>query len=138
MGVSWSSCPLLLAAFSVPLDEGSRVDVVVVPLAGRSGICSHCIDAESDVVIHSSWQLVVQLMEGEDGVIHSSWQLVIPLMEGQDGDGGENNVKTELALFSFWLVFILSCYQCCVQSRTVLCQCSMGLSRISCLQVYRC
>ena len=96
MGVSWSPCPLLLA------------DLESVP-----------IDAESDVVIHSSWQLVVPLMEEEDGVIHSSWQLVIPLMEGQDGDGGENNVKTELALFSFWLVFILSCYQCCVQSRTV-------------------
>ncbi len=49
------------------------------------------------------------MMEGEDGVIHSSWHLAVPLMEGEDGDGGENNVKTELAPFSFWLVFILSC-----------------------------
>ena len=85
------------------------VDVVVPGPLLLADLESVPIDAESDVVIHSSWQLVVPLMEEEDGVIHSSWQLVIPLMEGEDGDGGENNVKTELAPFSFWLVFILSC-----------------------------
>ena len=99
-----------------PMLEGSRVDVAVIPgpllLADLESVL---LDAESDVVIHSSWQFTV------------------PLMEGEDGDGGENNVKTELPLFSLWLVFILSCFQCCVQSKTV----SMGLSRISCL-IYRC
>ena len=67
------------------------VDVVVPGPLLLADLESVPIDAESDVVIHSSWQLV------------------IPLMEGEDGDGGENNVKTELAPFSFWLVFILSC-----------------------------
>ena len=76
--------------------EGSRVDVVVIPgpllLADLESVLL-------DAVMSDDIPGPLLLADMESVLLDAE----------SDDDGGENNVTTELALFSFWLVFILSC-----------------------------